>query len=188
MVAGPAGRSMATDQLMSGSALPTATHVAFDRLAGHHRAAVRMGWRGWRSNPDALYAAWPIVPDADDRPTTIDETDWLVLTEASAAQEQRRARWVWQEIASEAVRMLPAGPIQRKCAVEASDALSVVADEDACMAAAAACRTVVRFAGKPAARLIAAMAYSGCRPPVALMADCLSGVRTVEAGGRFYVV
>lgn len=130
---------------------------------------------------------WPRVPELLSRPECIAEPDWCLMEDAAETTLERRARWVWHEIASEAVRLMAPGEAHEQAAIEASDALNMLTEDDACMAAAAACRTVVMWVGPPAARLIAMMAYAGCRPSSMLMSDCFSAVATFEVGGRVYV-
>ncbi len=51
----------------------------------------------------------------------------------------------------------------------------------------APCSIAVAAAGKPAARLVADMAYRGCRPHPELIEDALAGVARTEWNGRIYV-
>ena len=118
----------------------------------------------------------------------MDALDWACLQDAAAVQRERRARWVWHEAAAATVVLLRDGPAQRHAALQASDAFSVLADGEACMAAAAACRTAVATIGKTAARVVADVVYRGCRPPLPLIADTLGSVPTVDLGGRLYVI
>lgn len=170
------------------SSEPTTPAARYERLSLLHRAAVRIGWHGWTSPSSDLMAVWAHVPELDARPEKITEIDWCRLEDAARTTAERRARWVWHDIASEVVRMVPAGAAQRRCAVEATDALNIITEEDACLAAAAACRSAIRIAGAPAARRAAAMAYSACRPDPSIMTGCLGDVPSVEIDGRVYVV
>ena len=159
----------------------------YEALPADHRAAVRLGWQGWASKPADLMVAWSAFPALDQRPESIAGADWHRMEMAAQTTQQRRARWVWHDIASEIVVLLPSGAVQQRCAIEAADALNMITEEDACMAAAAACRSTVRAAGVTAARTVAMMAYSGCRPAAALMLDCLASVPAIEINGRVYV-
>lgn len=166
----------------------TSPAAHYERLPLLHQAAVRIGWRGWVSVPHELMAVWADVPALDERPENIAEIDWCRLEDAARTTAERRARWVWHDIASEVVRMLPAGAAQRRCAVEAADALNIITEEDACLAAAAACRSAIRVVGASAARRTVEMAYSASRPDLAMMSDCIGDVPSIELGGRVYVL
>lgn len=159
----------------------------FELLPANHRFAVQLGWSGWESSPDVLMSAWPDIPRLDECPPDIARCDWERLKDAALVSAERRSRWVWHDIVSEAVRLVPAGQTQSRCAIEAMDALNMITEEEACVAAAAACRSVVQAVGAPAARLITMMAYSGCRPEASAMADCLDAVPIIEIGGKVYV-
>ena len=164
-----------------------AVAAALSSLRPDQDAAVREAWASWASPSVLLAETWPAVPRLSARPSGVAEIDWERLTDAAATSAERRARWVWYDIAAEVVRLVPAGPHQERCAIEATDALNAVTEEDSCQAAAAACRSVVQLIGAPAARLVADMAYSGCRPSTALMEDCLRTVPNFVIGGRVYV-
>ena len=156
-------------------------------LPGHHAAAVMLGWAGWVGDPLRLAEVWPSAPTSADRPAGVHPVDWMLLRSAAATQAERRARWVWHDIASETLRLVPACPARDTAATAATDALSVLDDSDACAAAAAACSIAVAAAGKPVARLVVAMAYRGCRPHPELIEDALAGVARTEWNGRIYV-